>query len=490
MKKLLVFLKKIFWFGIFTSFIFIFQYSGCEKSVSVTPPDKPPPNGFIYIDSYPKKAHIFLNGHARRRATPDSITWLKTRIDTFTLKKELFRDTSFIVNIVEGTKQSIFIDYTKNPLMLGNINCTSKPSKAYIFINDSSTGLKTPATIKGLLPGYYNVTCKLEYHLDNTNVVTVSSSNTSYLYSVFVDTTIWTNFNTGNSEIASDKLNCITIDNNNKIWIGSLDQGIILYDGNQWLNYTRGSTRLPDNKINSIITIRKNNNVLAGTDAGMAKYYSDGPNDLKVYRPPFYPTSPVGPIAAKSDDMIALAIKSHIVVLLGDRMDEYYPTSLNSSDFDITAMMYGAADHIWIGTKNGEIAQRLGDEWIFYNSFNSSIYSNQITALAIDDLGTVWVGYSSSDRLSYYDGTSWKPSIYTSTSARYKVNSIYVDAKERLWVGTNNGLLKIEGASIIFYNYDITGLNLKNVSGATVDKNGYIWITTYDSGLFRFRGAD
>ena len=65
-----------------------------------------------------------------------------------------------------------------------------------------------------------------------------------------------------------------------------------------------------------------------------------------------------------------------------------------------------------------------------------------------------------------------------------------MDDRDRLWVGTDNGLLKKDGASVIFYNYDITGLNLKNVSGAAVDKNGYIWITTYDSGLFRFRGAN
>ena len=302
MNSKLKILKNIFSYAILILLSFLFQNSGCDKAVSVTPPDKPPPNGSIYIDSYPPKAHIYLNGHARRRATPDSITWLKTSIDTFTLKKELYRDTSFIVNIVEGKKLSIFIDYTKNPLMRGNIDCSSNPSKASIFINDSSTGLETPATIKGILPGYYSVTYKLENHRDNTTLVTVRSSNTSNLYSVLVDTTIWTDYNTGNSKIASDKLNCITIDNNNKIWIGSLDQGIIVYDGNQWSNYNRGSTRLPDNKINSLVTIRQNNNKLAGTDAGLAKYYGDGPNDLTVYGPPFYPTSPVGPIAAIADE--------------------------------------------------------------------------------------------------------------------------------------------------------------------------------------------
>ena len=153
-------------------------------------------------------------------------------------------------------------------------------------------------------------------------------------------------------------------------------------------------------------------------------------------------------------------------------------------------MIYGAADHIFIGTKNGGVAQRFGDQWIFYNTSNSNIYSNKITALAIDRSGIVWIGYTLSDRLSYYDGTSWNLSIFTTTSSRYKVNSIYVDNRNRLWVGTNNGLLKKDGASVIFYNYDNTGLNIKNVSGAVIDKNGYVWITTYDAGLFRFRGAD
>ena len=490
MQKVFKFLRISLRFVLLILFLFLFQNSGCDKSVSVTPPDKPPPNGYIYIDSSPKGAHIYLNGHARRRATPDSITWLKTSIDTFTLKKELYRDTSFVINIVEGEKKSIFIDYTKNPLMRGNIECTSKPSKAAIFINDLDTGLKTPAVVKGLLPGYYNVTFKLAYHLNNTNLVTVSSSNTTSIYSVLVDTTIWTDYNTGNSNITTNNLNCITIDNNNKLWIGSLGQGIILFDGNKWQNYNSGNTRLPANKINSIVTLKQNNHILVGTNSGFANYYGGGPNDLNIYGPPVYPTSPVGPIAAKDENTISLAVESHIVTLVDDRLDYYYPTSLTSSDFNITAMAYGPNAHIFIGTQNGGAAQRFGDQWIFYNTSNSNIYSNQITALAVDHSGIVWIGYSLSDRLSYYDGTSWNLSIFTTTSSRYKVNSIYVDDRNRLWVGTDNGLLKKDGASVIFYNYDNTGLNMKNVSGAVVDQNGYVWITTYDEGLFRFRGAD
>ncbi len=61
--------------------------SSCNKQVSVTPPDEPPPDGYVYIDSYPKDFHILLDGKERRRATPDSLTWLTTGSYLVTLKK-------------------------------------------------------------------------------------------------------------------------------------------------------------------------------------------------------------------------------------------------------------------------------------------------------------------------------------------------------------------------------------------------------------------
>ena len=166
----------------------------------------------------------------------------------------------------------------------------------------------------------------------------------------------------------------------------------------------------------------------------------------------------------------------------------YYPTSLTSSDFNITAMAYGPSEHLWIGTKNGGVAQRFGDEWVFYNSTQNNLFSDQITALTIDNSGFTWIGYASTDRLSYYDGTSWQS--YYAFPNRYKINTLYVDNRNRLWAGTDHGLMKKDGAISTLYNYDNTGLNINNINGIVVDNNGYVWITTYDAGLFRFRGAN
>jgi len=219
----------------------------------------------------------------------------------------------------------------------------------------------------------------------------------------------------------------------------------------------------------------------------LAQYYGDGSNDLNVYQPPFYPFAPVGSIAAKYDTLVAVSIESHIVVWLGGRLDFYYPTTLSSTDFNITAMVYGSFNHLWIGMKNAGVAQRFGDEWEFYNSLNSNLSSDQVTSIVIDNLGIVWAGHASSDRLSYYDGTSWQS--YYIFPNRYRVSSLYVDFRNRLWIGTNNGLIEKDGNTITFYNYDNSGLNINNVSGVAVDKNGYVWITTFDAGLFRYRGA-
>ena len=487
MRKKLKIIKNIFAGIVIILLSVLFQNSGCDKVVSVSPPDKPPPNGYVFIDSYPSGAHIYLNGKARRRATPDSITWLNTSVDTFTLKKELYRDTSFVVNVVEGKRLNVFIDYTKNPLMRGKIYCSSQPEGASIFINDSSVGAKTPNTLTGILPGYYNITYKLENHRDNVSLVTVSSNNISFCYTILVDTTVWQDYNKGNSPVITNELSCIDIDNNNKIWIGTPKNGIIIFDGSQWLNYQSGSTRLPSNKIYSIITSKYDNRKFVGTESGLAEYYGDGSNDLNIYKAPFYPIGTVRSVAVVNDTTVAIATDSYIVLWYPQKMVPAYPTLSNSEDYIINKLVLGKKSHIWIGTKNSGIAQFLGEEWEFY-TYPSEIISNQVTALAADKSGNIWAGfpagYALANGLSYYDGL-WQ-TLYVLPDGS-SVNSLFVDSKNRLWIGTNKGLVKKDGTTTKLFNYDNTGLNLKNVNGTDEDRYGNIWITTSDEGLFELK---
>lgn len=480
------FLLKIIFICVFC----IIQFTGCDKEVSVSPPDEPPPNGYLFINSNPPGSHIYLNGKERRRATPDSLTWLTTGKDTVTLKRDLYRDTSFIVNVVEGQRLSYFVDYTKNPLMKGKINCTSQPSNASIFINDSSTGLSTPNILTNILPGNYQITYKLKDHSDINSTVTVSSNNTSSLYLRLVDTTLWNYFNTENSAIITNNLSCVAVDNNNKLWIGTSGNGVIVYDGFIWNNYQAGATFIPNNSISSIAVSSINNEKWVGTAGGLVEFYGDGPNDMKVYKSPFYPFGAVYSVAANKDTLISVATDTYIVLIHNGTMDVRYPTSSNSENDVIIATTIDKQNRTWVGTRGSGVAELLDVDWNYYTQQNSGISSNQITALAEDNSGNIWVGYPSgqalANGLSFYNGT-WQKFYFLPNGAN--TNSLYVDSKNRLWVGTNKGLVEKDGDNITTFDFDNTGLNITNVNGVVEDKSGNIWITTSDAGLFKYKGA-
>lgn len=461
----------------------IFMCFSCDKVVSVSPPDAPPPNGFLFISSYPEGARIYLNGKARRRATPDSLTWLKTGTDTITLKKDYFRDTSIIVNPVEGEKHSFFVDYSKNTRMLGKINCTSLPTNASIFLDDSSTSLKTPATLGKLLPGNHKISYKYKDHRDNTLDLIVRSDSTTDAYGILVDTTVWKDYNTGNSMIITNKLSCIACDNDNKLWIGTTANGIMIYNGLSWLHYSAvGGMTLPNNDV-ICITIPQTNIKWVGTKVGLAIYYGDGPTAHTV------DTTAIRAITYFNNS-IAYPSNNHVNLLTSTSNSALSPDPFEYGKDIITAIVH-SKNYLWIGTKKSGIAYYLVDEWKYITQTSSGVLSNSISTMTTDNSENIFVGYPAGtaigNGISFYNGNSWQ--VYYILPSGASTNSLYVDSKNRLWVGTNKGLVEKDGETVTQFNFDNTGLNITNVSGAVEDKSGNIWITTSDAGLFKYKGA-
>ena len=137
---------------------------GCERTITVPPPDEPPPQGYVFINSYPDGMQIFMDGKDRRRLTPDSITWLESKEYEFTLKHPFFLDTAFKISATENQRESLFIDYRQNKKMLANLELDSYPQGADIYLNDSLLAGKTPMVLEDQLPGYYKIKYVIENH--------------------------------------------------------------------------------------------------------------------------------------------------------------------------------------------------------------------------------------------------------------------------------------------------------------------------------------
>ncbi len=470
--------------------ISIFVYS-CNKEVSVTPPDAPPPNGYFFVDSYPTGAHIYLNGKARRRATPDSLTWLETNTYNITLKKDLFRDTSFTIDVEESKRKSIFIDYSKNPAMLGSLFCDSKPEKAVIILNDSVTTLHTPYTIKNLIPGYYKIRYKLADHRDDSTVIAVSSGNLSSTKLSLVDTTIWKDYNTSNSAIKTNNLKCIVIDQDNVIWIGTDGDGILRFDGSNWSVINSVNSKLLGNVINGIVA-DENNDKWIGTQYGPCEIVAGESQNVVPYG---------WMVAGSIPTITSVATDYHGTVALGT-INGLFLTYMKSGtrkwdsaksslpDNYITAVTIDKNNYIWAGTRSGGIAIYEGDTWQIYNFSNSNIFSDNVTAAATSPNGSVWFGFKPGvalgSGLSYFDGSIWNKSYVVPIGAT--TTKIFFDSKNGLWLGTDKGLVKsIDYSTSTLYNKDEVGLDLTNITGIAEDLNGNLWITTKSNGLIEYK---
>ncbi len=484
-------IQNIYQLIIVISFCGIFFYS-CSKDVSITPPDSPPPDGYVFVNSYPVGFHIYLDSKARRRATPDSLTWLKSGTYQITLKKDLFRDSTFTIDIVEGEKKSVFVDFSQNPSMLGSIYCTSNPAKAEIFLNDSSTGHFTPYTLQNVIPGQYEIKYHLLNSLDDSSTVTVSSGNVSNLQMTLVDTTLWESFTTQNSQIQTNNLSCIAIDKDNVIWIGTYDQGFIKYTGQSWKEYTQSGSRMPDNNVSTIVVDPNTNMKFVGTMRGFVTFDGSNMNSYGFMTsglPDFYVLSFA---FDKSDNWY---IGTHAGLTKVDKSG-MWSTYGNESvpDQIINSLTVDNNGNLWVGMNSFGVArQSVTGSWYYYTQTANQVISNSITAIASSSFGEIWVGFNKDNvfgsGLSYYNGSSWS-NVYT-IPASSKTNSIMIDHLNNKWIATDHGLVKFSAptpSSTTTFTFDNTGLNISNVTGVAEDSYGNIWITTNGGGLIEYKG--
>ena len=179
-----------------------------------------------------------------------------------------------------------------------------------------------------------------------------------------------------------------------------------------------------------------------------------------------------------------------------------YNTSNSGLPFNlITALACDDEGTVWVGTGdpigNGRgLAQFDGENWTVYNTSNSGLPHNAVFALAPDRHGGIWVGTFGGlggvgRGLGYFDGQSW--TVYHTGNSDLPHNNVYalaLDDQETLWVGTDGGLARWDGTSWQVYNQGNSGLPHNSVYAIAIDEQDNKWIGTYGGGLARFDGTN
>ncbi len=106
----------------------------------------------------------------------------------------------------------------------------------------------------------------------------------------------------------------------------------------------------------------------------------------------------------------------------------------------------------------------------------------KVLSISEDSSGTLWFGTEGQGLISYRDG-KFLPA--TNLKAQV-VRPILEDRHHNLWVGTNNGLLRISEGKVDSFNSQ-NGLSSDQVVSLLEDTEGNLWVGTQDAGLNRFR---
>ncbi|MFC2152454.1 two-component regulator propeller domain-containing protein [Bacteroidota bacterium] len=144
--------------------------------------------------------------------------------------------------------------------------------------------------------------------------------------------------------------------------------------------------------------------------------------------------------------------------------------------------------YIWIATYGG-VVRFDGIKFTKYTSQNSNALLTEATKLIREDKnGTIWIGTQKG--IALFDNYNLYRKASLKTLENSNIESIFVDKKNNVWIGTNaNGLFKYETDTLIHFK-DFKRLSSSPIYAIYEDINGNIWIGTLKGELIIYKDGN
>ncbi len=244
------------------------------------------------------------------------------------------------------------------------------------------------------------------------------------------------NIDNGNFDINDFRvIQCL----NNKIYAGTYNSGIYIYDDENWIRYDTINSPLPGNTVSDIEFDPITNNVYFATDKG-------------------------------------LAVLNNTTWTIYDLLNSPLPGN------KLTCLYLDSSNRLWIGTRYGGLAKYIDEAWEVYNYDNSGLNDNYIRTITEDSAGILYIA-------DYFGVDKYDPendiwlfvyNTFTSGLSTNQVNKMGFDKTGNFWFATHHGTTKadIDGSWIQYYSEN-SNLPHNTCDGLFIDDNDNVWVGTY-----------
>lgn len=344
----------------------------------------------------------------------------------------------------------------------------SIPSNLIRYILKDSEGKLWLATDQGL--AYFNEESEKFYtYKSDTNKYSITDDNIVSLFedrlgTIWVGTfngisrfsnnnkfTIYRNNPFNENSISNSSVCGIYEDNEGHIWVGTFNSGINRIDEKndiitRYYNDTNNKNSLSSNRIKDIIGI--DNEIWIATDNGLNKY-------------------------DKNTDKFTV-----------------YKTSSDENSIvnnEIRTLFIDKNGILWIGTRGGLCTFDRKGTFTSYNSLfeENNIYQKTFSDIHEDSKGIMWFALGNDGGLVKYNPETGEMINYLADEedvnaiSSNTVRAISEDSKGNIWLGTQNGLNKLDVNTGKFKSYTYTdGLSNDYIYGVIVDSDDNIWCST------------
>jgi len=204
--------------------------------------------------------------------------------------------------------------------------------------------------------------------------------------------------------------------------------------------------------------------------------------------------------ALSSNNILSLAHAKNIVVAGTDKgINIIYPKNKKTEKYNSSTKIKPSSDiirciiaeddrHLWIGSTAGleffDLNKKKVTLFKPYPSMNTLSARNLVRALCKWGNNTLWVGTSTGglnkfdiSQKRFVERYTHKPGV--NSISNNKINDIFIDSKEYIWLATGRGLNRFDTKNGTFriLGQD-NGLTDENIFAVEEDNNGNIWFST------------
>ena len=474
-------------------FLLILGIISCEKDVFTGLVDNPIPEyGKIFVSSNPGGYKIFIDGKNMGVVSPDTVLYLTAGQHKLNLRHDLFSDTTLTITVDKSTVKIISIDMMKNPRFYATLTLYSIPSAAKIYLNDQLiNNIVTPTTIRNVYPGKYELKLsKKDCRDDSTNIVAKGGENV-VIQRILEDTSRTVSYRTNNSKISSNSVNKVVVDKFNNKWIGTVDHGLMKFDGKNWTSYENTGV-IEGSRIQDLL-VDKKGTLWVASIKGLFTF--NGNTWMTLTN-----NLPSENVIALDEDIIGniwIATLNALVKYNGSSFKVFNSANSDVSIINLSSLTSSKNGDIWVGSSGSGLLKFNGITWTNYLAVGMDLeppkVSNIIKDIIVDKNGNLFSFHAADPpsgarrALIRYDGTNWLE-LRLNLLFAYDVESFYLDNDNNVWMALNGGLVKYSATHIVkFYDSDSYGYFSKWCTSFALDLNGDGWLATIGAGIAKLK---